>query len=72
MSNADQRTDETPLPVFIVDEFTQFTQCLAADGGQVPHVEVSQSLREIFERSRSHPIRISTALSAPVSNGANR
>jgi hypothetical protein len=54
--------------VFIVDEFAQFTECLTADGGQVSNVEISHSLREIFELARAHPIRIST----PVSNGAHR
>jgi hypothetical protein len=34
MPNTDQPADDTRLPVFIVDEFAQFTECLTADGNR--------------------------------------
>jgi hypothetical protein len=43
MSSVNRHTDGTQLPVFTVDEFTQFTECLTADGGQVASWKISQS-----------------------------
>jgi hypothetical protein len=71
MSSADQHADETNQPVVIeIDELAQFTEGLDAAGREMSNVGFSQSLREIFELARAHPIGISTVLSTPFSNDA--